>query len=129
VRQVISWQVASSRRVADSFVLCHSVCMDWHNPILATKERDLMLVGAGVGGYWNESREREWFFIGYGPTEIDSLAIAFDRYERIVVDIAEYGEGFFDVYEPGDPESDRKLKDQFVPISRPANVVATMRLG
>jgi len=115
-----------------SFVLCHSdlhagnvlvgaddqlTIVDWDNPILAPKERDLMFVGAGVGGSWNESREREWFFTGYGPAEIDSLAIAFYRYERIVVDIAEYGRRIFDVQgTPREQQSDlQKLMSAFVP--------------
>jgi spectinomycin phosphotransferase len=117
---------------ADSFVLCHSdlhagnvlvgaddqlTIVDWDNPILAPKERDLMFVGAGVGGSWNEPREREWFFTGYGPAEIDSLAIAFYRYERIVVDIAEYGRRIFDVLgTPRERQSDlQKLMSGFVP--------------
>jgi spectinomycin phosphotransferase len=115
-----------------SFVLCHSdlhagnvlvsadgqlTIVDWDNPVLAPKERDLMFMGAGVGGAWNEPREREWFFTGYGPTEIDSLAIAFYRYERIVVDIAEYGGRIFDIQRtPRERQSDlQKLKTAFVP--------------
>jgi spectinomycin phosphotransferase len=117
---------------AASFLLCHSdlhagnvlvgtddqlTIVDWDNPVLAPKERDLMFVGGGVGGSWNDSREREWFFARYGPAEIDSLAIAFYRYERIVVDIAEYGQRIFDGKgTPRDRQSDlRKLMDQFAP--------------
>jgi spectinomycin phosphotransferase len=94
----------------NAFVLCHSdlhagnvlidaadqlTIVDWDNPIFAPRERDLMFVGGGVGGKWNEPQETEWFFAGYGPAEIDRIAIAFYRYERIVVDIAEYGERIF----------------------------------
>jgi len=117
---------------AGSSVLCHSdlhagnvlvgaddqlTIVDWDNPILAPKERDLMFVGAGVGGSWNESREREWFFTGYGPAEIDSLAIVFYRYERVVVDIAEYGRRIFDVQGTSrEQQSDlQKLMSAFVP--------------
>jgi spectinomycin phosphotransferase len=117
---------------AASLVLCHSdlhagnvlvgaddhlTIVDWDNPILAPKERDLMFVGASVGGSWNEPREKEWFFTGYGPAEIDSLAIAFYRYERIVVDIAEYGRRIFDVQRtPKERQSDlQKLVSAFVP--------------
>ena len=95
---------------ATEFVLCHSdlhagnvllgaddklAIVDWDNPILATKERDLMFVGGGIGGTWNDPREREWFYTGYGPAEIDSVAIAFHRYERIVADFADYGAQIF----------------------------------
>ncbi len=117
---------------ATSFVLCHSdlhagnvlvgsddqlTIVDWDNPILAPKERDLMFIGGGVGDAWNDPREREWFFIGYGPADVDSLAIAFFRYERIVIDIAEYGQRIFDVNGPlATRLSDlRKLMTAFVP--------------
>jgi len=38
-----------------------------------------------------------WVFTRYGSAEIDPIAIAFFRYERIVVDIAEYGHKIFDL--------------------------------
>ncbi len=125
---------------AASFVLCHSdlhagnvlvgadnqlTIVDWDNPIFAPKERDLMFVGGGIGGSWNDPRESEWFFTGYGPAEIDPIAIAFYRYERIVVDIAEYGQRIFDPKgTPGDQQSDlRKLMGGFAPN----NVIDTVR--
>jgi spectinomycin phosphotransferase len=92
---------------AMEFVLCHSdlhagnvllgaddrlAIVDWDNPIMAPKERDLMFVGGGIGGIWNDPREKEWFYTGYGLVELDSVAIAFYRYERIVADFAAYGE-------------------------------------
>jgi spectinomycin phosphotransferase len=88
-------------------VLCHSdlhagnvllsaddklAIVDWDNPILAPKERDLMFIGGGTGGIWNDPCEKEWFYAGYGPTEIDLVAISYYRYERIVADFAAYGE-------------------------------------
>ena len=36
-------------------------------------------------------------FTGYGSAEIDLIAIAFFRYERSVVDIADYGSRIFDL--------------------------------
>ena len=69
--------------------------VDWDNPILAPKERDLMFIGGGIGGIWNDPREKEWFYTGYGPAEIDLVAIAYYRYERIVTDFAEYGAQIF----------------------------------
>jgi spectinomycin phosphotransferase len=96
---------------AGALVLCHSdlhagnvlvgadnalTVVDWDNPVFAPKERDLMFIGGGIGGAWNDRRERGWFFTGYGSAEIDPIAIAFFRYERIVVDIAEYGQRIFD---------------------------------
>ena len=55
-----------------------------------------MFIGGGIGGAWNDLRESGWVFTGYGSAEIDPIAIAFFRYERIVVDIAEYGQRIFD---------------------------------
>jgi spectinomycin phosphotransferase len=65
--------------------------VDWDNPILAPKERDLMFIGAGLGftGHSIESEEK-LFYRGYGPVQIDPFALAYYRYERIVQDIAEY---------------------------------------
>lgn len=87
------------------FVLCHSdihggnvlldknsciYIVDWDEPILAPKERDLMFIGGGVGNVWNEPIEEQFFYRGYGKTEIDTVALTYYRYERIVEDIATY---------------------------------------
>ena len=66
--------------------------VDWDTLIVAPKERDLMFVGAGIGNVWRSSREAELFYQGYGPTEIDPMALTYYRYERIVQDIAAYCE-------------------------------------
>lgn len=113
-------------------VLCHSdlharnvllrgedelVIIDWDEPILAPKERDLMFVGGGVGGIWNDPREAGRFYKGYGPAEIDAVALAYYRYERIVADLAAYGERLFGTH--GSAEdlelSLRKVMDAFSP--------------
>ena len=62
--------------------------VDWDNPVLAPKERDLMLIGGCPT--WNSPREVALFYQGYGPTEIDPTAQAYYRYERIIQDIAAY---------------------------------------
>lgn len=84
-------------------VLCHSdihpgniligandalYILDWDNPILAPKERDLMHIGGSI--IWNDEREKALFYQGYGPLEIDRMALAYYRYERIIQDIAEF---------------------------------------
>lgn len=69
--------------------------VDWDNPILAPKERDLMFIGAGIGNIWNDPQEAGWFYQGYGSTAIDSVGIAYYRYERIVADLAAYGAQIF----------------------------------
>jgi spectinomycin phosphotransferase len=86
------------------FVLCHSdlhagnilieangafYLVDWDNPILAPKERDLMYAGGGqFGDARTPQREEDLFYEGYGPTSIDPNALAYYRYERIIDDIA-----------------------------------------
>jgi spectinomycin phosphotransferase len=99
------------RQRACPFVLCHTdlhagnvllgaqdelVIVDWDEPLLAPKERDLMFVGGGVGAVWNAAREAELFYQGYGAVEIDPFALAYYRYERIVADLAAYGSQIFE---------------------------------
>jgi spectinomycin phosphotransferase len=90
--------------------------VDWDEPILAPKERDLLFIGGGVGGIWNTEEEARWFYQGYGPTEIDLLALSYYRYERIVVDIAEDAEQIFGMQ--GSVEEQQKALgriNQFLP--------------
>lgn len=86
------------------FVLCHSdihagnvlmtdssiYIVDWDEPIMAARERDLMFIGAGVGNVWNKPREIELFYEGYGKIEINRKLLAYYRHERIAEDIAVY---------------------------------------
>ena len=87
------------------FVLCHSdihggnlllaadgslYIIDWDEPILAPKERDLMFIGAGIGGVWDTPREEALFYAGYGAAPVNRSAIAYYRYERIIQDIAAF---------------------------------------
>lgn len=89
------------------FVFCHSdlhagnllidvdnnlYIVDWDEPIFAAKERDLMFIGGGVGSTWYAPEEEAQFYQGYGPTEINQVALAYYRFERIVQDIADWGE-------------------------------------
>lgn len=88
-------------------VLCHSdihagnvlidnqgnlFIVDWDDPIMAPKERDLMFIGGGVGNVWNEKSEGKKFYNGYGDVEIDMTTLAYYRHERIIEDIAQYAE-------------------------------------
>jgi spectinomycin phosphotransferase len=98
-------QKACSRPL--KLVLCHSdihggnvlidgtealYIIDWDDPILAPKERDLMFIGGGVGNVWNKPHEEKLFYQGYGETDIDWTILAYYRYERIVEDIAVYSQ-------------------------------------
>jgi len=61
--------------------------VDWDDPILAPKERDLMFIGGGIDDLWKSEQEQAMFYQGYGKTEIDLKALAYYRYERIVEDL------------------------------------------
>jgi len=90
------------------FILCHAdihiwnlfidtsgalFMVDWDTLLFAPKERDLMFIGGGLGdsGY-TPGQEENLFYRGYGPTDINQVAIAYYRYERIVEDMAVYCE-------------------------------------
>ena len=67
--------------------------VDWDNPILAPKERDLMFPGGAQGFSGHTPQEEEsLFFKGYGKAQIDPTALSYYRYERIIQDIAVYCE-------------------------------------
>lgn len=138
-RQEIRLMVARAEQLAQAlqqragvFVLCHTdlhawnvllgahdelTIVDWDNPIFAPKERDLMFVGGGVGGIWNDASEEAWFYRGYGATAIDLAALAYYRYERIVADLAAYGAQILGAQgSVADRERGlRKVRAQFLP--------------
>jgi len=87
------------------YVLCHSdihggnvlingkesfYIVDWDEPMMAPKERDLMFIGGGVGNVWNQPHEETLFYQGYGKTEVEKSLLGYYRCERIVQDIAEF---------------------------------------
>jgi spectinomycin phosphotransferase len=89
------------------FVLCHSdihggnvlisdngtlYMVDWDEPIMAPKERDLMFIGGGVANVWNKPNEAALFYQGYGKADINQTILSYYRHERIVEDIAVYGQ-------------------------------------
>jgi spectinomycin phosphotransferase len=115
------------------FVLCHSdihagnilidandalYIIDWDNPILAPKERDLMFIGGGQGFAGHTAQEEETlFYRGYGQTQIDPIALAYYRYERIIQDIAVFCEQLLLTNEGGEDreQSLRYLESNFLP--------------
>lgn len=99
------------------YVLCHAdihagnllvteagglYIVDWDNPVIAPKERDLMFIGAGIGGLWDTQREAAQFYEGYGAVEVNRSALAYYRYERIVEDYAAYIEEVLLTEGPGE---------------------------
>lgn len=51
--------------------------VDWDDPIMAPKERDLMFIGGGVGNVWNRSHEEELFYEGYGKVDVNPVLLAY----------------------------------------------------
>jgi spectinomycin phosphotransferase len=118
---------------AAEFIVCHSdihagnilidvnddfYIVDWDNPILAPKERDLMFIGGGQGFSGHTAQEEEaLFYQGYGQTQIDPIALAYYRYERIIQDIAVYCEQLLLTNEGGEDreQSLRYLISNFLP--------------
>jgi spectinomycin phosphotransferase len=96
----------------------HLYIVDWDNPILAPKERDLMFVGGGQGFRGHTALEEErLFYQGYEPTQVDPAALAYYRYERIVQDIAAFCEEILMTTVNGEDraQSLRYLMSNFLP--------------
>ena len=106
-----------------AFGLCHSdihpgnlllgpagelYLVDWDNPTLSPKERDLNLVGGCAT--WHSARQTSLFYEGYGPAQIDAAALAYYRYQRVLEDIAAFSAQLLDTNEGG---RDRERSLQF----------------
>ena len=114
------------------FIVCHSdihagnllvsrdgalYIVDWDEPILAPKERDLMYIGGGLLASGHPPQEEEaLFYPAYGKVELDPVALAYYRYERIVRDIGEYCEQLLLTNEGGEDreQSLHYLKSNFL---------------
>ncbi|MHB0857876.1 MAG: phosphotransferase [Anaerolineae bacterium] len=81
-----------------AYVVCHSdvhpgnllvdthgrlYLVDWDEPILAPKERDLMFIGGKI-----VDEEERLFYQGYGAVQVNRTALTYYRYERIIQDLA-----------------------------------------
>jgi spectinomycin phosphotransferase len=114
------------------FVLCHSdihggnvlidgneiiYMVDWDDPIMAPKERDLMFIGGGVANVWIKLHEEKFFYKGYGKTDVNMTILAYYRHERIVEDIALFGQQLLLTTAGGDDriESFKHFVAQFEP--------------
>ncbi len=70
----------------------HFYLVDWDNLILSLKEKDLVFIDGDMGGQWCDPARQQLFYRGYGNSLIDWEALAYFRLERIIQDIAAYGE-------------------------------------
>jgi spectinomycin phosphotransferase len=121
---------------SSSFVLCHTdihggnvlidkndmlYIVDWDEPMMAPKERDLMFIGAGVANVWNKPQEEALFYQGYGKTKVNMTILAYYRHERIVEDIALYCQALLLTAAGGD---NRKVMYQhFIDMFKPRGVI------
>jgi spectinomycin phosphotransferase len=124
-----------------NFILCHAdihawnllitdegtlYMVDWDTLIFAPKERDLMFVGGGLGGNTRTPQEEEsLFYQGYGPTDINQVALTYYRYERIIEDIGVSCEQIFLSDEGGKdrPQTLENVKSNY----RPNGTIALAR--
>lgn len=124
------------RNQSSKFILCHSdihagnvlidrndeiYIVDWDEPIIAPKERDLMFIGGGVGNVWNDPHEENCFYKGYGKTEIDLTALSYYRHERIVEDIAIYAQEL--LLTTSEVNNRLEMYKQFIDMFEPRGVV------
>ena len=129
-------QLGQQIQTSSPFVLCHAdihggnvlidkndniFIVDWGEPIMAPKERDLMFIGGGVANVWNKSEEEKLFYKGYGKTEVNRTFLAYYRHERILEDIAIYGQQL--LLNEGDDQDRRKSYEQFIAQFDPRGVV------
>lgn len=120
---------------SEKFVLCHAdihggnvligengsiYIVDWDQPVMAPKERDLMFIGGGIANVWNNPHEEEFFYKGYGKTKINMPILAYYRHERIVGDIAEYAQ---ELLLSATDEDRSEMYKQFVAMFEPQGVV------
>ncbi|MGE5827005.1 MAG: phosphotransferase [Micromonosporaceae bacterium] len=61
--------------------------IDWDDAVLAPRERDLMFVLDGLFANQVGAPQREWFFDGYGPVEVDIARLAYYRCTRALEDL------------------------------------------
>lgn len=123
------------QKESPEFVLCHAdihagnvligedgsiYIVDWDQPIMAPKERDLMFIGGGVANVWNNPHEEDFFYKGYGKTKIDKPILAYYRHERIVEDIAEYAQELLLTHTCEDKS---EMYKQFIGMFEPRGVV------
>lgn len=94
--------------------------VDWDQPVMAPKERDLMFIGGGVANVWNNPHEEEFFYQGYGKTEINMPILAYYRHERIVEDIAVYAQ---ELILTAATEDRSEMYKQFIAMFEPRGVV------
>ena len=108
------------------FVLCHTdihtanllidtsgtlFVVDWDNPTLAPRERDLMFIDA----------KEHLFYKGYGAIEMNSLALSYYRYEWVIQEISDYANRIFS--NKFSEEVKHHALQEFTSLFEPGNVI------
>ncbi|MNK21455.1 serine/threonine protein kinase [compost metagenome] len=93
--------------------------IDWDDMLLAPRERDLMLVGAGVGGRWGRD-DPPCFREGYGEVVVDAARLAYYRHWRILHDVQEFHDLLLEPGAAARPPTQRRqalryMDEQFAP--------------
>ncbi|MEN5069466.1 aminoglycoside phosphotransferase family protein [Stenotrophomonas sp. TWI1183] len=93
--------------------------IDWDEMVLAPRERDLMFIGAGIGGRWGREQP-PGFAEGYGPVEADPLWVAYSRHWRILQDLQEFHDLLLEPGATARPPAQRRqalryMAEQFAP--------------
>lgn len=138
IHQLVDTAEALAKKMqpdVNEYVLCHSdihagnvlvneesvYIIDWDEPMLAPKERDLMFIGGGVGNVWNKPHEIPYFYAGYGKVNVDKTLLSYYRHERIIEDIAVYGQDLLS--QDQNDESRLESFKQFISMFEPNNVI------
>lgn len=93
--------------------------IDWDAMLLAPRERDLMFVGAGVGGRWGRD-DPPGFGEGYGAVAVDAARLAYYRHWRILHDVQEFHDLLLEPGAAARPPAQRRqalryMDEQFAP--------------
>lgn len=93
--------------------------IDWDEMVAAPRERDLMFIGAGIGGRWGREQP-PGFAEGYGLVETDPLWVAYYRHSRILQDLQEFHDLLLEPGATARPPAQRRqalryMAEQFAP--------------
>ncbi len=96
--------------------------VDWDETLLAPKERDLMFIGDGLPDHAERDRRLEWFYKGYGKTDVNRVASVYYRYAWVVDEFGSYGEQILLTPDAG-AETKKTALQYFRDLFAPGDVV------
>ncbi|MFN8636803.1 MAG: phosphotransferase [Chloroflexota bacterium] len=95
---------------------------DWDETILAPRERDLMFAIGGISSRHVTPHQEVLFLEGYGPVEVNPLALAYYRCAWAVSDIGAYGEQVMARPDLG-PATRQECVERFESLFEPGSIV------